>query len=525
MTTTEPRTYVLGGEIARRSLLGISPPVMATWVTAVIAAIGLYLIAGTSLVTLAIIVAGLVAVVAATIEWHGHRSWAALRMHTLRTWDRRRRGEHIYRHATDPAYGDPVLDPGWALPPPLGTVAPLDVSGTGLDDLFILRHANPGERTYFSVMLAVDGVASGLRGDAAYAAAAAAFGSFLASMARESSFIRGIQMVHRSVPHDMAPHEQWAAAQVAALTDARLLPVVESYGALLDVLAPLAEEHRCYIALRIPQTDRFMAETAAVARAAHAPIIGAIAQVIRDETERAVRLLASAGMGEVSVFGEKRACAVIRACIHPDHPLARHADASWTSCWPSYVGGRDAVAIGAEGRWRTRVGWIPGRAIEPVELHTLWLSPLLTGVDADPGDDETAPMPTIRTVSVRLDFVPAHRARAAARGDFTSDQARAAKDRRKGRIDDGSVGTLLSASDRRRQDLTPGSGHHGVIYTLAVAVTGRDAEDLDRACLRVTEAATESAIGDIDWATDDHDVALIATVPLGRGLAPTRYTR
>ncbi|WP_216917660.1 SCO6880 family protein [Nocardia noduli] len=522
---SEQRTYILGGEIARRSWLGLSQPVMASWAIAILAAIALYVLAGTSIWTLALIIAGLGAVFAATMEWNGQRSFASTRLHAVRTWDRRRRGEHIYRHHADPGYGAPELDPGWELPVPLGNTAPVDVSGTGLDEMFILRHANPGERTYFSVILAVDGVASGLRGDAAYAATSAAFGAFLSNLAKASSFIRGIQFVHRSVPHDMAPHERWAEAQVNALTDQRLLPAVASYGALLDVLTPLAEEHRSYVCLRFPQSEAFMAETARIARAKDATIHGAIAQLVRDETERAARLLAIAGMGNVEVYGERRACAVLRACIDPDYRLARHGDADWVRCWPTYIGGRDSVAIAPDGRWRTRIGFIPARAIEPAPLGPLWLAPLLTGVEADPGDDDTAPMPTIRTVSVRMDFVPAPRARAAARGDFTADEARKIKERQKGKIDDGSSDVLLSASDRRRHDLTPGSGHHGVIYSLAVAVTGRDEEDLERACLRVSEAASDSAIGEIDWATDDHDITLFATLPLGRGLAATSYTR
>ncbi|WP_280494362.1 SCO6880 family protein [Nocardia asiatica] len=522
---TEQRTYILGGEIARRSWLGLPQPVLVTWAISILVAIALYVLAGSSVWTIAIIIVGLAAVVGATMEWNGQQSWASTRLHAIRTFDRRRRGEHIFRNPADPAFGDPGLDPGWQIPVPLGNTAPLDLHGTGLDDMFILRHANPGERTYFSVVLAVDGVASGLRGDAAYAATSAAFGSFLANLAKSSSLIRGIQLVHRSVPHDMTPHERWAEAQVARLSDQRLLPAVTSYGALLDVLTPLAEEHRSYVCLKFPQTETFMAETVRAARAKNASIHGGIAQVIRDETERATRLLEIAGMGRVEVYGERRACAVFRACIDPTYKLARHRDAGFHTCWPSYVGGVNSVAIAEDGRWRTRVGFIPPRGIEPIPLGPLWLAPLLTGVDADPGDDDTAPMPTIRTISVRIDFVPAAKARTAARGDFTADEARKVKERRKGKIDDGSSDVLLSASDRRRQDLTPGSGHHGGIYSLAVAVTGRDEEDLERACLRVSEAANESAIGEIDWATDDHDVALFATLPLGRGLGATSYTR
>ncbi|RJO67954.1 hypothetical protein D5S18_34195 [Nocardia panacis] len=523
--STESRTAILGGEIARRSWLGLSRPVLLIWALALSGAVAIYVLGGGQTWAIIAALVLLVAVFAATMEWHDKPSWAARRAHSLRTWGRRRRGEHIYRNPCDPAFGDPERDPGWAFPPPLGNIAPLSLGGTGLDDMWILRCANPGERVYFSVLLAVEGVADGLRGDAAYAASSAAFGTFLAQMARASSHVRGVQLLHRSVPHDMTPHIHWAQTRVARLADARLTPAVESYGALIDVTAPMAEEHRSFVALRIPQTEAFMNEVARVAHIKNATTIGAIAQVVRDETERAARLLVLAGMGRVDVLGERRACAVIRAFLDPDSKLDRHRDAGWDTCWPSYVGGRDSMAIGPDREWRTRVGYLRPQAIEPVPLGPLWLAPLLTGVEADPGDDDIPPMPTIRTLSVRIDFVPAQRARTAARGDSTADHARRAKEVRRGKLDDGSTEVLAGASERRRQDLMPGSGHHGAVYTASVAVTGRSEDDLDRACLRVVEAANESAITEIDWATDQHDVAVFTTLPLARGLAATPHTR
>ncbi|MBF6331464.1 hypothetical protein [Nocardia transvalensis] len=525
MSADEIRVAVLGGEIARRSWLGLSRPVLLTWVGSIAAALAIYLLGGGATWTIIAALALLIGVFAATMEWRDKPSLAARGAHRLRTWIRRRRGEHIYRNPADPAYGDPAWDPGWTIPLPLGAAAPLQVEGTGLDDMFIVRTANPGERVYFSVILAVEGVADGLRGNAAYAATSTAFGNFLAQMARTSSHVRGLQLLHRSIPHDMTPHIHWAHGRVAQLADTRLTPAVESYGALIDVIAPLAEEHRTFVVLRIPQTETFMADTGRVARTKGATTHGAIAQVIRDETERATRLLAAAGMGRVDVLGEHRACAVIRSFLDPRYKLDRHRDATWDTCWPSYVGGDDSVAVGADGRWRTRVGLIRPRAIEPVPLGPLWLAPLLTGVEADPGDEDTAPMPTIRTLSVRIDFVPAHRARAAARGDFTADQARRSKEHKQGKLDDGSTEVLATASERRRHDLMPGSGHHGAVYTASIAVTGRDPDDLDRACLRVAEAANDSAITEIDWADSDHDVAVFTTLPLARGLAATPDTR
>ncbi|MDP1293840.1 hypothetical protein Q6296_28910, partial [Klebsiella variicola] len=79
-------------------------------------------------------------------------------------------------------------------------------------------------------------------------------------------------------------------------------------------------------------------------------------------------------------------------------------------------------------------------------------------------------------------------------------------------------------SAHRRSDLKPGSGHHGMIYSLAVSVTGRGEDDALRACTRVEQAAADCGIGEIEWQDNRHDVASLLTLPLGRGLAATKWT-
>ncbi|OZF01246.1 SCO6880 family protein [Rhodococcoides fascians] len=516
------RTSILGGEIARRGLTGIAAPVLITWSTALVGGITAYFVIGGGTPAVAFVALLWLGVFAATFEF-GDRSYAAAKLHSLRTWSRTRRGEHIFRHPLDPAYGQPGLDPGWEYPVPLGRTEPLDVVGTGLDEMFIVRTANPGEKPYCTVVLAVQGLAGGLRTDAAWASTSEKFGRFGASMAKATSLIRGIQILHRSIPADLTMHEDWVEHQVEALGDLRLSAPVASYGNLLDTIRPHTEEHRTYVVLKFPQSDAFEDAASRAAGGKNARFEGGIAQVVRDETMRAVSKLVSAGFGRVEVLGEQRTCAVIRAFIDPTHRLDRHQGARWSNCWPSYIGGENAAVI--SGRWHTRVGIMPPASIEPVELGPLWLAPLLTGVSPDPGDDETAPSPTIRTISVRMDFVRDKIARESASHDFTQDEAAQETQRRKGKIGDGSSEVMATASGRRRQDLKPGSGHHGVIYSMAIAVTGRDEDDLERACMRVSESADESAIKTIDWQSDDHDVALFATLPLGRGLAVTRYTK
>ncbi|MFD4366976.1 hypothetical protein [Rhodococcus sp. NPDC058521] len=352
-----------------------------------------------------------------------------------------------------------------------------------------------------------------------------AFGRILANFAKRGSFIRGFQMLHRSVPADMTPHENWVTAQIkaAGADAARVVPAIASYGQLLDRLAPLSEQHHAYGVLVFPKSPALLAEGARIARRKNAPLIGGIAQVIRDETMRAVVSFERARMGRVEVYGEQRACAVIRASLDPSHPLDAHKGVRWENCWPSYVGRDESVQV-AE-KWHTRVGIVPARAIQPIELGPLWLAPLLTGVEPDIGDDEIAPAPTIRTVMVRMDFVEASKARSAAKKDATQDQAKQIYEQRKGMVTDGSSEVAISESARRREDLKAGSGHHGVIYSAAVSVTGRDEDDALRACTRVEQAAGECGIDEIEWQDHRHDVGMFLTLPLGRGLAGTKFTR
>jgi hypothetical protein len=519
---SEQRTSILGGEIARRGMTGISAPVLITWTAALVIGVVYYFAAGGGAMTVGLVAVFYVGVFASTYEF-GDTSLAARQMHRLRNWARMRRGEHVYRNADDPAYGIADLDPGWEYPVPLGRTAPLDVAGTGLDEMFIVRTANPGERAYYTVVLSVQGLAGGLRTDAAWATTSEKFGLFSASMARKTSLIRGVQLIHRSIPADLTMHEDWVEREVEKLGDMRLRAPVESYGDLIDTIRPHSEEHRAYVVLKFPQTDHFEADAARAAGGKGARFEGGVAQVIRDETMRAVSKLVAAGMGRVQVLGEQRTCALIRAFVDPSNPLDRHQGARWSNCWPSYVGGHDSVVV--SGRWHTRIGFLPPASIEPIPLGPLWLAPLLTGVAPDIGDDETPPSPTIRTVSVRVDFVPDAVAREAASQDFTQDKAAQESAARKGITGDGSAEVMATASGRRRADLMPGSGHHGTIYSLAVAVTGRDEDDLERACMRVEEAADESAIKTITWQDDTHDVALFTTLPFARGLAVTRYTK
>lgn len=523
---TDQRTAMLGRQLARRSRLPLPfpEPVIVAWCAALALAFWLIFIAGQKPWVLALDAVLLAGVLAATLDVGSRESYASRKAKAIRNRQRRRRGEHIWVSPDDPDHGNPDVDPGWSIPVPLYRAEPVDLTGTGLDDMFIVEHRSPGDNDYYSVLIAMQGLAEGLRGDAAWAVTSAAFGRTLAGFAKRSSFVRGIEQLHRSVPADMVPHQNWMASRIAAGDpDLALIPAIASYGQLIDRMSPYSEEHRSYAVLIFPKSTTFLAEAARIARRKDAALNGGIAQVIRDETARAVSALERAGMGRVEVYGEQRACAVIRAFQDPSYALDDHKGMRWSTCWPSYVGRDESVEVA--GAWHTRVGLIPATSIEPVEVGPLWLSMLLTGVEPDAGDDEIPAAPTIRTVVARMDFVEASRARSATRKDVTQDEARQISEQRKGKTSDGSAEVQVGESARRRADLVPGSGHHGMIYTLAVSVTGRDEDDALRACTRVAQAADDCGIGEIAWQNDRHDVAAFMTLPLGRGLAATQWTR
>ena len=476
MTTTEPtpavdqvRTAVLGGEIASRYAGGLSTPVKIAWGIAI--ALALLALATLGWVGLVIALVLIPGTVVATLPLPGG-SWAGHQTRRLHNWWRYRNGEHIFIGPTDPDFNNPDIDPGWSRPVPLGKVEPIDLTGTGLDDMFVLYHHNPGEANLFTLVLSVQGLAEGVRSNEVWAQNAKAFSdSVLNACARRTSHVRTLQMVSRAVPADLNPHERWITQRVRALDPdlaARLDEAIRSYGDVIDEIRPFAEDHRCYLVVGIGESAALMKQAARLARNKDASVEGGVAQVIRDEAANIQRALHAAGYGRVDVLGEQRACAVLRSMVNPSFPLDWHKGVRWENCWPSYVGGADALVVRPSGigpdttRWHTRIATVPPGKVAPVPLSPDWLAPLLTGVGPDEGDpaDGIPPCPTIRTVTVRMDLVPADRARDVTRKHRTTDAAHAIEDARRGRIDDGGAEVMASASARRAEDLKEGSGYH-----------------------------------------------------------------
>lgn len=503
------RVAVLGGEIGRRGLFGsLSKPAYVALGVAVALAILAWVSVGgiASAISGFAVLGGTYAVVN---PWSRRRSIAESWLWALRWRRRHRRGLTRFiaptlARATDrdePAGTPPTpLTPLWTSPPPLGLVEPLDLAGTGWEQLFILRHHNPGEQQYLSVLMEVQGQASGLRTDRAYESVSVRYGVLLAQLAKAGSFIRGVQQINRIVPHDPALHRAFIAERVSRRPGLETL--VASYEELIDLTAHAAEQHRNYLVARIPLTPEFYAESQSYGEG-----MAGWASLVREELARMADLAARAELTRPRVLGEQRTCAVLRSMQDPSWPIDQHEGVRWSNCWQSYTTERDRLVV--NDTWHTRTAILPREGIAPAPLGPRWLAPLLTKVNPS----------VIRTLSVRMEFVPDKVARAKAVADVAQDGASLVGDLEKGRVDDGTDEVMLSASRRRLRDLAPGSGHQGVDWSMAISVTAADPAELRRACMRVANEAAQSALTDLRWQDTWQDAAVLATYPLARGMA------
>ncbi|OXM44248.1 hypothetical protein CFP71_40560 [Amycolatopsis thailandensis] len=496
------RIAVLGGEIGRRGLFGSLPkPAIALLGLSTAGAFVLWL-GGGGMSGAAVGFALLGLTYGLVRPWSQRRSIAEEWMWALRWLIRRRSGETRYtapeqiRQVAPDSWPHPL----WERPVPLGRVEPLDLAGTGFESMFILHHHNPGERAYLSVVMEVQGQASGLRTERAYDAASIQYGLLLAQLGKAGSYIRGLQQLNRIVPHDPAPHRAFVSGRVSRRGG--LDDIIASYEDLIDLTAASAEQHRNYLVARIPLTGEFFEESQSYGAG-----VAGWAGLVHEELARMADLAVRAELTRPRVLGEQRTCAMLRSLQDPRWPIDQHEGVRWEDCWQSYRTDRDRQIV--NDYWHTRTAVLPRRGIAPAKLGPRWLAPLLTSVNPS----------VIRTLSVRMELIPDRVARAKAVVDVAQDGASLQGANQKGQVGDGTDEVMLSASARRLHDLAPGSGHQGVDWSLAISVTASGPAELRRACMRVANEAAQSALTDLDWQDTQHDVAVLATYPLARGMA------
>lgn len=507
--STPARWSVLGGEVSRRGLLALAPRTKRSRTVAFTAlgcAVLLLLTVGS---IFGAVCAGGIVLAAWWLVWPPAGSQLTrLDRYLVRSrWRGRvRAGWHRYTRTAE-------LMPGslgaWELPPAVGRVAPLELSGTPWQRLFILHHSPTGARQFLTVLMSTDGLGAGLWTDSQYAPRQAGFGALAAAAAKSGRWLTSIGQLSRTLPQDFTEHLNHMLSQLQPPPADAAEPVQEAYRALLlsydDVVAKEAarcEEHRNYLVARFDVSDEFQ-----IAAARVAPGPEGWAKLVRDELLMIAAQATSAGLGRVDVLGEQRAVAALLAMQNPDYRPDRHGGLSWADAFCTVNADEDGLLV--DEQWHTRIAVVPHGGLEAARLHPRWLAPIL--VDLSPS--------VVRTVATSITAVSARAARSVAMQDATTDTSSALTAAAAGRIGDGTDEVMLSSSSRRLNDLRPGSGHAGAGWALFIALQCRSRNELDDACRAVDDAAAAAAITELDWLRYEQDLAWPAVLGLGRGTA------
>jgi hypothetical protein len=380
------------------------------------------------------------------------------------------------------------------LPPPLLGCEILSVPVADGHELGVFKDRRLGA---FTAVLSVRARSIGLLPTSEHERRLDRWGRLLASLARSGTAIRRVQVLERTAPCD-------ATALTEFLDEARepSLPndhaARRSYQALIDGASRVTQDHEVLIAVQVDQRRAW----SCAARDPH------LRHLERDE--QASRVLAR----ELQVMASRfdPVDLTVAGLLTPEqYATALHVafDPYRGDTQPS--ADRETFAPTAADQtwttWRTdgalhRTYWIAQWPRLPV--GPLFLSPLLIGVQA------------VRSVSITLEPVAPDRARRAVEAAITSDEAD--EDLRERR------GFRTTARRRRQQEATLrredelASGHEELRFAGYVSVTGRDENELARACEEVEQAALQAHL-DLRPLWGEQDTGfLYAALPIARGL-------
>ncbi len=330
----------------------------------------------------------------------------------------------------------------------------------------------------------------------------AGWGAALAPFAREQGPVARVCWHEWAHPAAGDEHRRFLdEVGVAARVDD---PAVADYLDLVEGQARSTVTHDVLVTVTVDQRR--------VRARRHSSPVDTAVEVLLDEVRLFADRLTAAGVTAAGPLTPPEVTAAVRVRSDP----TRVAQITAVAQSLAAATGRDAVEWGpmaAHPVWgRVTVDGSEHRGFRVATWPALpvgadWLSPLLTA----PG--------VTRTVTVVMEPVPISKAARAADREVMSREADAdMKERR---------GFRVSARDRKRMDevrqrereLT--EGHPEFRFVGLVDVAAPDADALEDACAAIEQAAAQSLV-DLRPLEARHDLAWVASLPLGRGVAPSR---
>jgi hypothetical protein len=308
--------------------------------------------------------------------------------------------------------------------------------------------------------------------------------------------VRRIQWIERTVPARGDELARWLHSERDPTQPPRGTAMIESYLELIGTTARVTQEHELLVAV---QVDAGRVRE----RGPHA-----IEAALLDVAERIAERLQAAEVEVVGGLGPEQVARVLRTAFDP---YARAELAALEAADPDRDGVTEAGAwpLGAQEHWDSYRSdgaehvtfWIGGWP--RVEVSPMFMDALLGRSSA------------VRTVAVTFEPLPTDRSTREVEAAVTRDRADRELRRRFGQSETARQRQAQEATVRREAELA--AGHSEVRLAGFVTVSGRDREDLRRACAEVMEHAARARL-ELHRMYGQQADAFSFTLPLCRGL-------
>ncbi len=310
------------------------------------------------------------------------------------------------------------------------------------------------------------------------------------------SSISRLQWIERTAPAQGDELARWLHAERDPAVPLRGTPMIESYLELIGTTARVTQEHEILLAVQID--GRRVRERGP----------GAVTAALVQETERVARGLEAA---EVKVLGALSTGQLSRTLRTAFDPYVRTELAGLEAADPQRDGLTEPAAwpLGAREAWDHyqcdgalhATYWIG--AWPRVEVSAMFMDALLGHSNA------------VRSVAVTFEPLPAQRSTREIETAITRDRADRELRARFGQSETARQRQAREATVRREAELA--AGHGEVRLSGFVTVSGRDGEDLRRACTEVLDHAARARL-ELHRLYGQQADAFTFTLPLCRGL-------
>ena len=308
--------------------------------------------------------------------------------------------------------------------------------------------------------------------------------------------VRRIQWIERTAPAQGDELARWLHDERDPAVPLRGTPMIESYLELIGSTTRAAQEHEVLIAVQI--------DPRRVADRGHEPAVRALIE----QTERVAEGLEAA---EVTVVGALSAGQLARALRTAFDPYARAELTALEATEPDRDGLAEVNAwpLGAREHWEHygsdgavhATFWIGGWP--RIDVSPMFMEALLGRSSV------------VRTVAVTFEPIAPDRSTRDAEAAVTRDRADRELRHRFGQAETARQRQAQDAAVRREAELA--AGHAEVRLAGFVTVSGRDREDLRRACAEIHEQAARARL-ELHRMYGQQAEAFAFTLPLCRGL-------